>query len=402
MRQTIRIITVPLTACMCMAGCAAAETDSSLKKAGSDLVIMQATDLHYLSDTLHDDGAYFTEMMTNGDGKLSEYSEQILDALVTKAVETHPDAFLLSGDITFNGEKQSLVEVKRALEKIKDAGIPVLVIPGNHDIDYPYAFEYSGEEASPVANVSQSDFQETMQEFGYEDALARDDSSFSYVYPLSQDVWLLAMDANTENNPGSISDTTMTWLEEQLKQAQAKNIKVITMSHQNVLKQNELLYRGYVMDNYEEVNALLKKYNVTLNLSGHSHLEHVAEEDGLTDACTESLALYPLQYAAVSWRGADSTFDYSLQSLGILQDESYQRFRTLTEKKINKSLKDLDISAEEKQIMLDFAVKANIKYFTGSTEGLAEMFQEEGWTLWKTYGGQSSWIGYMESIREAQ
>ena len=52
--------------------------------------------------------------------------------------------------------------------------------------------------------------------------------------------------------------------------------------------------------------------------------------------------------------------------------------------------------------MLDFAVKANIKYFTGSTEGLAEMFQEEGWTLWKTYGGQSSWIGYMESIREAQ
>ena len=48
---------------------------------------------------------------------------------------------------------------------------------------------------------------------------------------------------------------------------------------------------------------------------------------------------------------ADSTFDYRLQSLGILQDESYQRFRTLTEKKINKSLKDLDISAEEKQIM---------------------------------------------------
>ena len=160
---------------------------------GAALLIMQATDLHYLSDTLHDDGAYFTEMMTNGDGKLSEYSEQILDALVTKAVETHPDAFLLSGDITFNGEKQSLLEVKRALEKIKDAGIPVLVIPGNHDIDYPYAFEYSGEEASPVANVSQSDFQETMKEFGYEDALARDDSSFSYVYPLSQDVWLLAM-----------------------------------------------------------------------------------------------------------------------------------------------------------------------------------------------------------------
>ena len=70
--------------------------------------------------------------MANGDGKMSEYSQQILDALVEKVIAEQPDVFLLSGDITFNGEKQSLLDVQTALEKIEDAGVPVCVIPGNH------------------------------------------------------------------------------------------------------------------------------------------------------------------------------------------------------------------------------------------------------------------------------
>ncbi len=390
---------MPVLACMILNGCSAA-AKAEVKPAGSSLTILQATDLHYLSPSLTDNGTMFQKTMANGDGKMSEYSQQILDALVEKVIAEQPDVFLLSGDITFNGEKQSLLDVQTALEKIEDAGVPVCVIPGNHDIDYPYAYEYRGEEASPVTNILQADFLKTMKEFGYEEAIAKDTASFSYVYPLSKDTWLLAMDANTEANPGAIADQTMKWMEEQLQKAEAQNITVITMSHQNVLPQNPIMYQGFVMENYEAVSALLKKYHVTMNLSGHSHLEHVAQEDGLTDACTESVSLYPLQYAKVTM-DTSHTFTYANEKLGILEKESQERFDTLMETKISKQLKDLYLSDAEKETMLAFAMKVNRLYFTGNTKDLSSVFEEEGWTLWKTYGTSTGWIGYLESIKEA-
>lgn len=390
-----------LSVSLLLSGCTQSAATAS-KQAGEDLTILQATDLHYLSPSLTDQGTMFQKVMANGDGKLAEYSEQILNAFVDTAISTHPDALLLSGDLTFNGEKQSLQEVKTALLKVKDAGIPVLVIPGNHDIDYPYAFSYFNDAASPVENVSQDDFKDIMSVFGYQDSIAKDPSSFSYVYPLAEDVWILALDGNTEQDPGTISQQTLTWMETQLQKAQAQNIHVIAMTHQNVLKQSDLMYEGFVMDDYETVSALLKKYGVSLNLSGHSHLEHVSKEDGLTDACTESLALYPLQYAQIDWSGSKGTFQYSLKSLNILQEESYQRFQSLMRTKLTSTMQEMDIPAETKEKMIDFALQANIDYFTGQLDKLPSLYQEEGWQLWQTYGSQTFWIDYLNAIKEAQ
>lgn len=394
-----RIAVFLFSACMVLSGCTAAA--QNVKNAGSSLTILQATDLHYLSPSLHDDGAKFKSLMANGDGKMSEYSVDILNALVEKVLNEKPDVFLLSGDLTFNGERVSLQEVKTALQKIEAAGIPVCVIPGNHDIAYPYAYSYHGDTAVQVSNVSQQDFQDLMKEFGYEDGIARDASSFSYVYPLSKDVWLLAMDANTEADPGDISEETLVWIKQQLQKASQQNIHVITMSHQNVLKQNERLYNGYVIEDYEAVNTILKQYGVTLNLSGHSHLEHVAIEDGLTDACTESIALYPIQYGQVAWYG-DGNFEYTHQSLGILQAKSEERFDGLMRVKIEESLASLSVSDEIREEMVQFSMEVNRKYFTGDTEGIKALFDQPGWQLWQKYGSDTPRYRYLDSIREAQ
>ena len=43
------------------------------------------------------------------------------------------DGLILSGDLTFNGEKKSHEELAEKFKKVEKSGAPVMVIPGNHD-----------------------------------------------------------------------------------------------------------------------------------------------------------------------------------------------------------------------------------------------------------------------------
>ncbi len=69
--------------------------------------------------------------MEHGDGKVTNYIWEITDAFVEEVLNERPDAVILSGDLSYNGEKASHIELAEKLSKIEDAGIPVLVIPGN-------------------------------------------------------------------------------------------------------------------------------------------------------------------------------------------------------------------------------------------------------------------------------
>ena len=80
------------------------------------------------------------------DGKVVKYLPQLLDAFMDQVIAEKPSALVLSGDITMNGEKINHEELARKLGKVQEAGIPVLVIPGNHDINNPNAAVYFGDE----------------------------------------------------------------------------------------------------------------------------------------------------------------------------------------------------------------------------------------------------------------
>ena len=43
--------------------------------------------------------------MAESDGKMVDYLPQLLDAFIDEMIEARPDAFLLTGDITMNGER---------------------------------------------------------------------------------------------------------------------------------------------------------------------------------------------------------------------------------------------------------------------------------------------------------
>ena len=156
-------------------GGGADKAPSAVLPAEEPLTIWLASDLHYLSPKLTDNGIRFQNRMLASDGKLTEHSAEIVERFLQLAAEQKPDALILSGDLTYDGEKQSLRELAKLLKKVQDAGVSVLVIPGNHDIAYPFARKYSGESSELVDNIPQEDFIKLCGAFGYRSALSADE-----------------------------------------------------------------------------------------------------------------------------------------------------------------------------------------------------------------------------------
>lgn len=164
--------------------------------------ILLATDLHYLSPELNDHGACFEKTILNGDGKALAYIDELTDAFVEQVIREKPAALILSGDLTLNGEKQSHLDLAQKLRRVTEADIPVLVIPGNHDLNSGYAVRFTGKTYEPVENLKPAQFDEVYAEFGYNGASARDEESLSYVYPLSDELRVLMVDVNTLGSEG--------------------------------------------------------------------------------------------------------------------------------------------------------------------------------------------------------
>ncbi len=95
--------------CAALGGCGSSRPLA--EKETSPLTVVTATDLHYLSPELTDYGTGFMRMVGNGDGKLTQYAPEITDAFLEEVEKLHPDALILSGDLSFNGEKTSHEEL---------------------------------------------------------------------------------------------------------------------------------------------------------------------------------------------------------------------------------------------------------------------------------------------------
>ena len=357
-------------------------------------------DIHYLASSLHDDGTVFRQLVEQGDAKVPAYSEAIADEFIRLCLERHPDAVVIPGDLTYNGERISLQELSEKLKTLQDSGIPVLVIPGNHDLMYPYARSYFGSNARKTPAISPEDFRKDCGAFGWEQAVARDSDSFSYVYALTDDVELMFLDANTPAAPGSVPDSTLAWAKKQLAWAKEDSKTVITVTHQSLLAQNKFMTKGFIISNHSNVESLLRKYGVTLNLSAHIHIQHTVTEDGLTDIATGCASVAPLRYGILNIGTDRSQWEYIPGHLEILQQEATDRFTTCMTRQIADTLTGRDIPEEDFDYMVEFMMDLNRAYFAGeiTDRDVDAVRQTEGYLKWKTYGRDTSWYQYIESI----
>lgn len=301
-----------LLACLSfsLAGCGVHAVEKS-----PEASLMTATDLHYLSPSLMENLDLAKEAAAEGDGKTIIYGSQLTDAMIETVIKNHPDAFIMTGDLTLNGEKVSHEELAAKLDKINDAGIQVLVIPGNHDLNNKHAIAYTNDGVQSVDSIDKDEFVQIYHNDGYDDALSRDSDSLSYVYRLDSGVRCLMIDVNGSSILGAVSDTTLSWVEQQLKKAKKAGEPVLAFSHQNFLVHLDLFTDGFRIANGDKLLALFQEYGVKAGFSGHMHCQHIASKDGFTEAVTGAVSILDSHIANITIK--DGTLSYQTQSVDV-------------------------------------------------------------------------------------
>ena len=284
--------------------------------ASADFRIVVATDPHYISPELTDGGACYARTLAAGDSKFMPYSEEILDAFVEELLlaEEKLDAVLLTGDLTFNGAVMSHEALAAKLRPLRAAGIPVLVLTGNHDLHNVNAARFKGEGFTRVPFATSELFREIYGPFGFDDALSLAPDSLSYVFELKPGLRLLLLDFNTLDHFCGVSDATLAWAEDQLREAKEAGAEVIAAGHQN-LYQHSLFRDGYVVEGAERLADLLRSFEVRLFLSGHLHIQHIQTEQNLTEIAGSALCSWPCQYGVLT--SEEGTLSYQTGRLDM-------------------------------------------------------------------------------------
>lgn len=369
--------------------------------------IMTATDLHYISPELTDHGYYFQSITESADGKTMRYSEEIVDAFMVTVLNQKPDLLVLTGDMTFNGAKKSHEDFAAKLKILEQEGIPVLVIPGNHDLNSWSAVKFIEESYERVDNLSTAEFEELYADFGLAEAYSKDAASLSYVWECTPELRILMLDVNGVKKVNYVSEETLLWMEEQLKDAEAAGAKVISFSHQNLLQQS-MFSDGYIIGNSGLVQRLYKQYGVKVNFAGHIHVQHIKEWSGLTEVVTSAMAIQPTHYADVWIDG--STLEYQTSSVDVAGWAEAQQHESKTLRRFDEyavsffrktfrwqAYRQLALTVEDEtllQQMEDYYCDQNIAYFSGRLDEFPP--DEEILAKWKELGSFTS--VYLDSI----
>jgi len=276
------------------------------------------SDIHYMDPSLLGPGGaagLAFQNYLNQDPKLVEYSAAIFGKVMGELKMEHPDILLVPGDITKDGEKIGHQAMAGFFAQLEKQGTKVYVIPGNHDINNAKAKKYIGDNDYPVDMTSKTDFADIYADFGYKDAVSRDDHSLSYVAQLQPRLRLIAIDASKyeEYGPsgdvaaGRIKPETLAWILEQLADAKKKHITVFAMMHQNLIEHyagQSQLDPGYVIDDFQTVSKTLMDAGLEIIFTGHYHANDISavEDKGrkLYDIQTGSLVTAPIPYRLVT------------------------------------------------------------------------------------------------------
>ncbi len=342
--------------------------------------IIVMTDIHYLSPKLTDNGTFFTSLVTNSDGKTMLVIEELADAFIQQVLDEAPDAVVLSGDMTFNGEYQSHLDFAEKLTALTDAGIAVFALPGNHDLNYSQAASFAGDGYTYVDSITPAQFREVYAAFGYggEALMAADESSLSYMARLNDTQALLLIDVNS-GLTGVMTDEILAFAEAQLLAAKEAGLQVIAVSHQSLMDHNSMLSFGYTIAQAAKLLALYEKYDVLCNLSGHIHMQHIAtSENGFADIATGAQSVYANWYGVLEWSGVEVNYyttavemplfietseaansgceSFAEYSLGFFQSDHSGQFAEA----LGATYSDAEIAA-----MSDWATETNTHYFMG-------------------------------------
>ena len=344
-----------------------------------------ASDLHYLSNSLvPDTNEIYLKNVLTSDGRVQELDVEIFDTFIEEIKTNQPKYAFLTGDLTFNGELQSHIDIIKKLNQIENT--KVLVIPGNHDCFNIYARDFSNDQINQTTSVTKEEFKLLYEDYGYSDAISYDLESLSYFYPLSENMWALMLDTTlTQYNEevdsnvisGQLFESTYNWIEENLQIAQQKNIQVISFTHHNLITHHPRFENNFTLYESYKLLDIFKKYQVKLNFSGHLHIQNIIEEDGVYDIASGSLLDYGNRFGIVDVY--DNAYDYQTKKINLEQiDLNDYAFDVFYQKYYDKqySFYQLFYKDYDYEKLLDLSSQINAYFFDGNYQKVNQIYKE--------------------------
>jgi 3',5'-cyclic AMP phosphodiesterase CpdA len=298
------------SAAMNIGSCKLSGGSDSGSSAATSATFAVMSDLHYYDPSLGTTGTAF-EAYLDSDRKMIAQSKELLTSAVANIATNKPNFVLVTGDLTKDGEKANHQQVAAMLKTLKDAGIKVYVIPGNHDICNQSSYSYSGATTTKIDNIAPADFKTIYKDCGYSEALAQDPNSLSYVVEPVNGLWLFAIDsceytATSSATAGTISTASLAWITSELATAKQKGKTVIGMMHHGILEHftgQSTLFPEYVITNWATLSQTLSDAGMNVVFTGHFHANDVVYKDFtssvLYDIETGSLVTAPSPYRYV-------------------------------------------------------------------------------------------------------
>ena len=296
------------------------------------------SDLHYFDQSLFDkqSNQAFNAYLA-ADRKLIRESSVIFESVINNILEQSPDFVLVPGDLTKDGELINHQAVAKSFDKLISAGIKVLVVPGNHDVNNPDAYSFLNGTSAKLQTVTSTEFASIYGNCGYASAIYRDANSLSYVSEPVNGVWIIAIDAcqydqNTTNGSpvtaGQIATDTYSWINSMLSLAKSKNKIVMSMMHHGLVEHfpgQSTMFSEYLIDDWSKKSKALADSGLSVVFTGHYHANDIVKATGtgsnfIFDIETGSTVTYPCPYRLAELNRVTKTLQVVTRRI---QDVSY-------------------------------------------------------------------------------
>ena len=289
-----------------------------------DKNILVLSDIHVMApELLEADGAAMADYVAS-DRKMIRQSAEIFTTMVDSIIHLQPELLLISGDLTKDGERLSHEYVVNELNRLRDAGISTLVIPGNHDCNNPAARYFNGSETRYAETVTRDEFADLYHNYGYGESSERDPNSLSYVCEPFDGLVVVGIDSNRDEENlltcrgdsadvaqvgGRVKPETLDWIQERMKEANAAGKRVIAMMHHHLIQhfdKEASLLKPYIIEQNDSVRDLLMEAGLQVLFTGHLHVpdiarcRHSSKADTLTEVSSGALVGYPHPFRVVT------------------------------------------------------------------------------------------------------
>ena len=248
-----------------------------------------------------------------GSRKLIDYSAALLDQAVVDilAMNPKPELVLIAGDLSKDGEQVSHMYVKDKLDMLKGAGVPTLVIPGNHDWgSNSDAVYYNGGSTSPVTTcvrfgTAENSLEKIYANYGF-GSTDRESSTLTYACEPIEGLVVIGIDSGTN---GVLSATTLNWVCDKARAACNAGKQVMAMMHHPLIPHitgGETFVKTSCISDYENVRNRLADAGISIIFTGHFHTSDIAKDwnadksRAIYDVNTGSLCSYPCDYRVVT------------------------------------------------------------------------------------------------------